>query len=610
MADDLNPTRTPHVDDPRITCNPGPEPLGVNGRTVSVPEARPTAGRGFLRRIWGGSASPTSRTPSPQPADSVREIVETVVFVVILVLLLKSFTAEAFVIPTGSMAETLYGYQKIVRCPQCGYQFPVNCSSEVDPQDGHPTPVRGCTCPNCRVHVDLREERSWSSGDRVLVAKFLYDLFKRQPDRLDVVVFKYPGDGSQRLGSAWPRTGPFKGHVPMNYIKRLIGLPGETIVIHDGNLYVLPASAGTDFPDDAREAAAEGRPPQLWLTKYMHARTGVQAADFFKEQRDRLQIIRKTPEKMLSERRIVYDNDYPAKDLDGPTRARWLDNDSHWVEQPADHSFRLSSTGGATSWLHYRHVLRGDKRPQLVTDFMGYNTYENNLHSGPPGENWVGDLMVDCEVAVEKPGGSLELELSRGADRFQARFTLDGSGTCRLFRVAGGKEELLESKETPLKKPGTYRLRFANFDERLTVWVGSALPFGDGVVYPPSNQSGPVAANDLHPVGVGGRDTEVSVRKLQVWRDTYYTVARDDAANEPDAGRGIDFADPKRWEGLGDLPYKTLYVQPGHYLCLGDNSPESSDGRAWGLVPERLMLGRALFVYWPVHPVNRTGRIR
>ena len=60
--------------------------------------------------------------------DGKRETVETVVFVTVLVLLLKSFVAEAFVIPTGSMAETLYGYRRIVTCPDCGTDFPVNCS--------------------------------------------------------------------------------------------------------------------------------------------------------------------------------------------------------------------------------------------------------------------------------------------------------------------------------------------------------------------------------------------------------------------------------------------------------------------------------------------------
>src|SRR5437899_6662978 len=117
--------------------------------------------------------------------DSPREIAETVVFVVVLVLLLKTFVAEAFVIPTGSMAETLLGYQKWVECPQCHETFPVNCSAEVDPQHGRPVPVTGCRCPNCRYHAlwletdfggvvtnQIKAPPSWGSGDRVLVAKF------------------------------------------------------------------------------------------------------------------------------------------------------------------------------------------------------------------------------------------------------------------------------------------------------------------------------------------------------------------------------------------------------------------------------------------------------
>jgi signal peptidase I len=51
----------------------------------------------------------------------------------------------------------------------------------------------------------------------------------------------------------------------------------------------------------------------------------------------------------------------------------------------------------------------------------------------------------------------------------------------------------------------------------------------------------------------------------------------------------------------------TWYVQPDHFLCMGDNSPESSDGRSWGLVPKRLLLGRAMMVYYPF---ARAGRIR
>lgn len=96
----------------------------------------------------------------PETKDGVREVIETVVFVVVLVLMLKTFLAEAFVIPTGSMATTLLGYHKKVTCTQCDYHFLVNCSQEVDPQPpGNPRPVRGCFCPNCRHYEDLSHTR-------------------------------------------------------------------------------------------------------------------------------------------------------------------------------------------------------------------------------------------------------------------------------------------------------------------------------------------------------------------------------------------------------------------------------------------------------------------
>ncbi len=41
-----------------------------------------------------------------------------------------------------------------------------------------------------------------------------------------------------------------------------------------------------------------------------------------------------------------------------------------------------------------------------------------------------------------------------------------------------------------------------------------------------------------------------------------------------------------------------LVVPPGHVFAMGDNRTESLDGRYWGFVPEKNILGRPLFVYW------------
>jgi len=101
------------------------------------------------------------KAPPPENKDGFREIVETIVFVVVLVLLLKTFLAEAFVIPTGSMATTLLGYHKEVVCEQCKYPFKVNASNEVE--DDPPGIVIEGVCPNCRFrnhfHVVRREGR-------------------------------------------------------------------------------------------------------------------------------------------------------------------------------------------------------------------------------------------------------------------------------------------------------------------------------------------------------------------------------------------------------------------------------------------------------------------
>src|SRR3954470_6159699 len=105
-------------------------------------------------------------SPSAKPADSVkpreghRETIEAIVVAMILALLVRGFEAEAFVIPTGSMAPTLMGRHKEITCPQCGHVYAVNASAEDDggrplfrfrQNGGRPSSaVVSGTCVNCR----------------------------------------------------------------------------------------------------------------------------------------------------------------------------------------------------------------------------------------------------------------------------------------------------------------------------------------------------------------------------------------------------------------------------------------------------------------------------
>jgi signal peptidase I len=48
--------------------------------------------------------------------------------------------------------------------------------------------------------------------------------------------------------------------------------------------------------------------------------------------------------------------------------------------------------------------------------------------------------------------------------------------------------------------------------------------------------------------------------------------------------------------GAGD----TITVPEHSYFAMGDNSPRSKDSRAWGFVPEKDVVGRPLYIYYPL----------
>jgi signal peptidase I len=465
-----------------------------------------------------------------------------------------------------------------------------------------------------------------SSGDRVVVAKFLYDSHLESPERYEVVVFKYPKEPVKVRDNPERMDGRNPGQVATNYIKRLLGLPGELLAIFFGRIYRCDPDASRELRQQFAARDSDVSPLDLWKLEYMH-RDDPDARELFR--RGKFEILRKPPPTMLTMRRLVNDFDHQAKDLKDVLPPRWVVDTGSWTADTAT-GFRYDSASAAeVSWLKYQHILRpenwpqgreagprppireADKKPQLIRDFLGYNSYETARTHEDQSNNWVGDLMLEFELTVDRADGEVWLELARGVDRFQARFSL-ATGDCTLFRIstdpahAGekpGQPQELQKKPTGVNKPGTYQLRFANFDDRLTVWVGRDLPFGDGVAYPAPAQPGPTI-NDLRPALIGSKGAGVKVHHLKLFRDTYYTTR----VSSPDArGSGAEFwSNPERWQVLREIEPATFYVQPDHYMCMGDNSPASSDSRSWGTVPERLMLGRALVVYWPF---GRAGAI-
>lgn len=553
------------------------------------------------------AAEAVAKKSPPQGAS--RETCESIAFAFVLALLFRTFAAEAFVIPTGSMAPTLLGRNKDVVCPACRHKYMIGASDELDDESGtYLIPSRRIdqsVCPNCRHLHDVKPLNVFK-GDRILVNKSAYQF--GEPDRWDVIVFRYPEDTQK------------------NYIKRLVGLPNEAVRIERGDVYVRKGEAG-----EYRIARKQDPEKQKLLQQVVHD--------------DRY-----PPRKLLElgwpESWSAVEKSTAADGVDG-----WTADANGWkrASEPQARQFELASSD-TLRWFRYRHLVPSqidwgavtdDKRPgqnprpQLIADFCGYNTYTGGRASGIEDDRyWVGDLTLSAKVTIDSASGQdshLVLELVEGVRRYRCRIDVP-SGAATLTRnddlaadPNAAEEVVLAKAQTPLTGSGTYTLRFANVDDRLCLWVNDGLfgsgfiPFGSGAEFDAPANRRPQEA-DLTPVGIAAKGLTVRVSDLVIERDIYYradSVPNNGAAfshSEIDESLPLHdlLIDPKAWGDMYENNFRRAeftQLGPDEFFVMGDNSPRSQDSRLWPnqnrnapnrhAVDRAALIGKAFFVYWP-----------
>jgi signal peptidase I len=505
-------------------------------------------------------------SPRTSKRDSVHAFLDGLVKTFILALVFRAFVLEAFMIPTGSMAPTLLGYHKSQLCPDCGNTY--SCTMKVSQDSaGQPQPTvempERLACPLCGFRIerdDLNygrlQQQPIESGDRILVLKFPFNIAGLfGPQRWQVIVFKDPQT------------------VTTNFIKRLVGLPGETIQIVDGDLFVNG------------------------------------------------EISRKTPAAQASLWFPFYHSDYRPRSerSEGGTDrrgwGRWVD-DAKLAGRPGvwkglnSPVVTFSGMSQKLQTMSFRSGGSAESTPTRakVRDFYAYNGFSSG------NSRTVTDLRVRFvwNQRLSGPEGMIQIRLSKYRDLFTAK--IHSEGKVELFhQQIGDRDEepvLLAQKIIAPLKPGEWKvIAVTNVDHHVSIEIED-----QAVIETTKGQysTTPVRLldkrqNEEHSgslIELSARDMDADFYHLALDRDIYYRQPNPSPMGNSKSGQG----------GAGSA----IVLGPDEYFVLGDNSPQSRDSRLWdrvheeflqprvdaetlqyGAIPQDLLIGRAFFVYWP-----------
>ena len=283
-----------------------------------------------------------------------------------------------------------------------------------------------------------------------------------------MIVFKYPFNAKQ------------------NFIKRLIGLPGETVLIKRGDIFIKR-------PDE-----------------------------------DEFQIARKPDHKLRAMLQLVDDTKYISKSLIEvgwpkrwqPWAADGQDAASFWTSDDDGHSYTVHGEPDRDIWLRYHHVVPGpdDWLTDSAVDRDGREAIgagricggvdhrflclqrvhfdrplqpeEISIPEGAPedlprsrfggpslhpfgtlGLHWVGDLALDSDVDIQSDSGELLLQLTKGGVAYLCRIDI-ATGQATLSISGGDGEFVAPMGRRPRRRSARPRSRArANTRFAIPTWM-------------------------------------------------------------------------------------------------------------------------------------------
>jgi signal peptidase I len=464
-------------------------------------------------------------------AESIANTFEWMITAFILAFVFRAFVLEAFRIPTGSMADTLMGDHFNVRCTQCGYGYEYNFNPYI--QDRQRTSAGGGfyrmvpspRCPSCGYYENASMAVPKANGDRILVFKSLYQFV--EPKRWDVIVFKNP-------------TGPKE-----NYIKRLIGKPGETVEIIDGDIYI--------------NEVLVRKPPKVQQEMWMP----------------------------------IYNNNYqPIRPMEGRFNEHgWRqpftnDNNSEWQfnnpSRPVE--FTLDGKPDKINIIFYD--------AQKGNDFRATYAYGNPMYY--KYLPFCSDLMMKFDAKIKDGLGSVGIGFTKYQTLYKAWVNSAGLMVIEKVDSAGKTVELAKKKIGPIQKNKDFFVQFSDADHLLIFEIDDQkLTFDLGTGKDNAGQR----LSNIEPKAIIFGSGGLVIRNVGLYRDIHYLSTRIDAQDTAlRAGEGNPFTlKANEYFAMGDNSPDSADSRIWDVEGIGNNGISYR----MGIVPQDYLVGKAFFVYWP-----------